>query len=404
MTPADLSQFDVVDSLPAECPEAWDALVGRHGVDCYSSRAWHLAMGGNSGAEERVAWTRRRDGSRDASGSLLALVAVFRYAAGPGNALLHPGMLLGGASAAGEAEARRWEPVTLVGNASGYVTAPVVEGDLAPWVAAIRQAGRVGDRQARGTALVPYLTDAAAARLRPFLPDVPFLLAPMRVVLPLAGGSLDEYYAALTPRQRELARRERRSLAKGGRVMTAEALSPDNIVELGRLQELTQRRHEAFGDARYFEEIMQRMRAGLASSVFAFVCRHEGRALGYLSCLRHRNALVARSAGLDYERVGSHAEYFNLLIHAPVEYALAHGLQEIDLGIEGYFQKLVRGGRPMLQWHVLLRPPPHWSAEDSQRHNRTQAQAMAQELKAGACEAVAERLARIASTGLPDFS
>lgn len=404
MNPADLSKFDVVESLAAECPEAWDALVGRTGVDFYSSRAWHLAMGGNSGAEERVAWTRWRDDSRGASGSLLALVPVFRYAAGPGNAFLHPGTLVGGASATGEAEARRWEPVTLVGNTSGYVTAPVVEGDLAPWVAAIRQAAGVGDTQAPGTAMVPYLTDAAAARLRPFLPDVPFLLAAMRVVLPLVGGSLDEYYAALMPRQRELARRERRSLAKGGRVITPEELGPDNIVEFGRLQELTQRRHKAFGEARYYEEILQRMRTRLASSAFAFVCRHEGRALGYLSCLRHRDALVARSAGLDYERIGSHAEYFNLLIHAPVDYGLAHGLKEIDLGIEGYFQKLVRGGRPMLQWNVLLRPPRHWSAEDSQRHNRKQAQVIAQELKAGACEAVAERLARIASTGLPDFS
>lgn len=77
--------------------------------------------------------------------------------------------------------------------------------------------------------------------------------------------------------------------------------------------------------------MFRRMAAALTGQVFAFVCRDAGRALGSMWAVRHGHTLVARPIGLDHPRIGEHAEHFNLMIHEPARYCLAHGLTEIDM-------------------------------------------------------------------------
>ena len=77
--------------------------------------------------------------------------------------------------------------------------------------------------------------------------------------------------------------------------------------------------------------MFRRMAAALTGQVFAFVCRDAGQALGSMWAVRHGHTLVARPIGLDHPRIGEHAEHFNLMIHEPARYCLAHGLTEIDM-------------------------------------------------------------------------
>ena len=388
----DAAMLEITESPLAAAPADWDELVGPGGADFYSSRAWHLAMAGLNGAEERLVVARGRDGA------LRAVVPVFHFASGPANPLLHPGTLFGCANATVDPAARQWEPVTVVGNASGYSTAPATSDDLSSWAVA---ASRVA---AEGTAVVPYLTGDVVSRLRDLWPDKPMVLTSLRVVVPVPGTSIDEYYAAIPRRRRELVRRERRLLTDGERAITMEEMTDANITDLARLQENTQRRHGSFGDAGYFERLYQRMSSALRGVVFALVCRHEGRALGFLWAVVHGKTLVARSIGLDYERVGRYAEYFNLMIHEPVRYCLAHGLGEIDMSVGSYQQKLLRGGRPVLAWSVLLRPPPQWTAHDTELHNRKRARQLLAEAGRLAPAEIADQLRCVAASGRAQLS
>ena len=256
---------------------------------------------------------------------------------------------------------------------------------------------------ASGTCFVPHLTGEVAAGLRELWPDRPFLLTSLRVVVPVHGTTTAEYEAALPRSRRELVRRERRQLAKGGRVIVVEPLDDRNAAEFGRLQENTQRRHGAYGDAGYFELLYRRMGTALGGSAVAFACRHEGRALGFLWAVVHRDTLVARSIGLDYDEVGRHAEYFNLLAHAPVRFCLDNGLREIDLSVGSYPQKLLRGGEAIPVWSVLTQPPPGWTELETRRHNEVRARTLLDELGPFAVGEVADRLRRIGVCGRAEF-
>ncbi|MEJ3652995.1 GNAT family N-acetyltransferase [Actinomycetes bacterium KLBMP 9759] len=375
----------VTRSALTAAPDDWDGLTGPSGADFYSSRRWHLAMAGLNGADDRLLVARGRDGG------LRAVVPVFGFAAGTANPLMHPGTLFGGAGATSDAAARRWEPLTVVGNVSGYSTTPVCAGDLRAWA---ETADRVSEGV--GTAWVPYLTGDAVRGIGAALPGRPVLLTAMRVVVPVPGTTVEQYYDAIPRRRRELARRERRLLAKAGRAITVEELGEANVAEFARLQVNTQRRHGSFGDAALFERMFRQMSAALDGRVFAFVCRDAGRAIGFMWAVRHGRALVARSIGLDYERVGAHAEYFNLMIHEPVRHCLEHGLTEIDMSVGSYRQKLLRGGIPTPAWSILLRPPPFWTERDTELHNRARARELLAELHPLAPAAVVEELERVA--------
>ncbi len=382
-------EHEIVECALNASPPRWDRLVPPTSIGFYSSRSWNLAMRGQNGASERVLVVR------DDDGELRAVVPVFRYAGGPGNAHLHPGTLFGGARSVSDAEARRWEPVTVVGSASGYGTAPAVSGGPAAWAAAAE-----GESAARpGTVFVPHLTAADATALLAVLPDRPVLLTSVRVSVPVPAVAEGEYESTLSKRQRDRVRWERRLLVRGGRVVTAEPITEANVEEIAALQEKTQHRHGTYGDTRQFVERYRQIRTVFGDALFAFVCRHDGRAIGSLSCIEYGSTLIGRSAGLDYERTGQYAEYFNLMIHEPVRHCLRRGLRELDLGVAGYRQKLLRGGVPVPVWSILLKPPVGWSPVDTARANRAAARTLRAELGPVCPPELAESFARIERTG-----
>lgn len=381
--------FDITECGLAESPVEWDHLVPATGIGFYSSRSWNLAMLGQNGARESVLI------ARDRRGALRAVVPVFRYDGGPGNSHLHPGTLFGGVDSVSDPAVRRWEPVTVVGSASGYGTAPAVSGDLAAWTAA---SDRV-TATATGTVFIPHLTGSDVARLRAEWPSRPALLTSVRVSVPVPAVPEADYENTLRKRDRDRVRWERRLLSRGGRVITVEPITEANIEEIAGLQEKTQRRHNTYGDTRQFVERYRQIRSVFGDALFAFICRHEGRAIGSLSCIEHGTTLIGRSAGLDYDRTGRYAEYFNLMIHEPLRYCLRRGLRELDLGVAGYRQKLLRGGKAVPVWSILLRPPSGWTRKDTVHHNRAAAQRLRADLGPTCPPELADFFEHIQQTG-----
>jgi hypothetical protein len=381
--------FTIDECDIAETPDIWDRLVPPTSVGFYSCRTWNLAMIGQNGTRERAVVVRGGDGA------VRAIVPVFRYDGGPANAHLHPGTLFGGAVRVTDPVARDWEPVTVLGSASGYATTPAVAGDVAGWATAVANE----TEKSSGAVVVPHLLAADVARLRPLMPDVPVLLTSARITVPVPPVAEEEYEASLRKRERDRVRWERRLLVRGDRTITIEPITAANEDEIGELQENTQRRHDSYGDAAQFVRRYRQIRAVFGDRLFAFVCRHDGRAIGSLSCLEYGSVLIGRSAGLDYDRIGRHAEYFNLAVHEPVRYCLRRGLREFDLGVGGYPQKILRGGVPAPVWSLLVRPPAHWSPRDSVRHNRERAAGLRAEFGPSCPSDVDQLLGRLAASG-----
>jgi hypothetical protein len=107
----------------------------------------------------------------------------------------------------------------------------------------------------------------------------------------------------------------------------------------------------------------------LAERSVLFTCHHGADLVAFMLAYRHHTALTVRVVGLDYERIGEHAEYFTVLIYEPVRYALQHGITVLDLGLEGYRHKLQRGARLVPLWTVLTRSPVVWRPGMVEEHD-----------------------------------
>ncbi len=81
-------------------------------------------MPGDRVLPSRIETDDRLTVARGHDGELRAVVAVFRFAAGTANPLMHPGTLFGGAAAPADAAASRWEPITVAGNGLPRVDVP----------------------------------------------------------------------------------------------------------------------------------------------------------------------------------------------------------------------------------------------------------------------------------------
>jgi acyl-CoA synthetase (AMP-forming)/AMP-acid ligase II len=395
-------RYEVVEQPVDGAPAEWDRLAQPREVDLGSSRAWNLVMAGIDGAEvtARVARRVRSGGAAAGPGPVCAVVPVFRYGGRPRHPGLDPAVLFMGASAHLDRSPRAWEPVTMVGSVAGSVTSPAAS-DVEAWVAAIHdQRAETG-----ATVVVPYLADAVAATIWTLVPGAELLLTGARAVLEVRHRSREEYEAALPKRKRAGVRYERKLLRRGSRSIDIEPLTPAVIEEVAALQASTQRRHGSYPSTvdDFVERYTRFASSDLSRSMVTFVCRHRGRAVGYVSGLVRDGMFWVYGAGLDYERTGSYAEYFNLLIHEPVDYCLRHGLRGVDLGPGGLRQKLLRGGRPDLVWSLLVRPPAQWSPSASRLHNRSRAALVTRSHGRYMARAVADRLGRTAATGVADF-
>jgi predicted N-acyltransferase len=156
------------------------------------------------------------------------------------------------------------------------------------------------------------------------------------------------YVASLRPRLRTQVRAYARSFAAaGGKIEVCESPSEADLDAFARLYASTCDRHARLGeievpiplDRAFFERIF-RMPEGRRR---AFVARLGGEAIAFALTVDSGRSLYFTHCGLDYGRAAPTRAYFNLY-YAMIEYAIARGYEEVELGAQAYEVKRKLGG------------------------------------------------------------
>jgi hypothetical protein len=327
--------IDRVPTLPDRPAAEWDALLPDSPVGFYLSHRWLTSI-------------RDTKGYRDETWSVGDAVVPVATSPRPVNYALYDLHALFGP----DQPVEDWSPQTLVGSRSGYANA-VLGTDLRAWVAVAEQAARDS-----ASAAIPYLERQLAAALSALLPGRPVPLSGARCQISLPEGDVDGYLARLSRSRRGLVRAEWRAFAAGGATIEVDRLAAGMVGVLAPLLANVQHRH---GSSVRVEQVAEYLHGcqshGLGNSTVLITCRYGDEVVGFSLCYEFGSSLVVRVVGLDYARVGRHAEYFTLLVHEPVRYALSRGLTTVDLGTEGYRAKVLRGATLVPLWTVLLACP-----------------------------------------------
>lgn len=364
-----------VPELPDRPPADWDAMVPGSPAGFYLSHRWLTSIRDTKGFRDET-WS-----VRDGSGRLRCAVPVATTPKPVNNALYDLHALFGP-----DEPAEGWRPQAVVGSRSGYANAALVasDADLPAWVAV---AQRAAAHHESGSAAIPYVERDLAAAVSARLPGLPVLLSGARCQISLPDGDFDGYLARLSGSRRRLVRAEGRSFAAGGATVEVGRLDEGMVGSLAPLLANVQHRYGSSVEVDQVAEYLCGCQAhGLRDSTVLVTCRYDGDLVGFSLSYEFGTSLVVRVVGLDYERVGRHGEYFTLLVHEPVRYALANGLTTVDLGTEGYRTKVLRGAALVPLWTVLLAGPAGWDRAAIRAHDA----GVAEELRATCGDLVAD--------------
>jgi hypothetical protein len=386
---------DLVESPIDQTSVDWSRLVPRTENGFYDTQSWHVANADLTGARSSalVSWDPQMPRRVPR-----AVVPVYRYPDAPPNPAFDPARLF----PAGGLDPAAWGPITLLGTTVGYETSPLCrETDQAWWA----RAAEVVSAGTSGTVACLYLDERDALRLAEHLPEAHLLLSQARTVLPILGQSVTEHLAALTDKQRRKGRKEPERLKLTGRHPSWRPLRPEDVRGYATLQMCTQRKHGSGGTTESFTTQFNRYieNRQLQRSAVIFVIEHDGVPVGYTLAFRHYDALVLRMIGVDYN-LAKEGEYFSLLVHEPVRYCVEHGLSKVSFGLAAYRQKLLRGGRLVPLYSLLLDPPSGWTAAHTRRQNASAAQSLIRETEGLLAERELRVLQRLARTGRVETS
>jgi uncharacterized protein len=193
-------------------------------------------------------------------------------------------------------------------------------------------------------------TDDVLALRAAGIGTLPVLLrADAWIPVPEEGG-WDAWLDSLPSRRRvELVRRETRRFAAAG-YETTDAPLAEWVEWVGRLLTNTEARygHSADPDARI--AFLGRQAAAMGDTARVILCAPPGEPpVGYCLYYLRGDTLFLRSAGFDYGRLRSAAEYFNLVYYLPVRIAAEARARWIHAGVEATEAKALRGAvlRPL---------------------------------------------------------
>jgi predicted N-acyltransferase len=333
-------------------PAAWDALAGGN---VYLSHAW-LRGFADAAAEEALAVVEG-EGGRLVGGVPLSVLP------GPNENPRYDAFELCGAP---RDDRGRWLPQLVAGGRSGYAGA-LLRSDAqaaAPLVAAIE--ARAADC---GSACAPYLTRDDAELVAAGLGRAnAVVFAGARALLEVEWPDFDGYVASIGASRRSIVRRDLRAFEEGGLSIRTEGLA-GHVAELAPLLSNVRRRHGVWGESvAACEQYLGACAApGLAERSVVFLCEEGGRTIAFALAYRFGDTLTLRCVGLDYDRSGGRAEYFNVLFYAPIAHAAATGLASLDFGTEALDAKLLRGCTACPIWTVLA-PPAGSPAPSPQEH------------------------------------
>lgn len=333
------------DRAPAVDAATWDALLPGGAAGFYLCHAWLTGQRGAKGYADRT-WT-----ARDSSGLVAAVPAYTTQ-----RPLDLPGYDLHRLFGDGTDPAT-WAPQLLIGSRAGYANAPMIRpgAGTAVWVDLVRS---VLAAQPHASAAIAYLDEAVARELAGPLGGPPVLKTGARCEIAVQGNDFEDYLGTRSRGCRRRVRADVRAFAASGAVIETSRLTVEQVPVLAPLLANVQAHH---GAPVAVENIAGFLRSctehGLAERSVLFTCRRGPDVLGFCLAFEHDRTLTVRVVGLDYARIGQHAEYFTLLVHEPVRYALAHGLTTVDLGKSGYRAKLLRGAELTPLCTLLLAAP-----------------------------------------------
>ncbi len=232
-----------------------------------------------------------------------------------------------------------------------------------------------------------YLEPAAMRWLAPLLPAgaaVVYALPDFQIAT--SSMTDDGYVESLGKQRRSLVSRERRRFLRAGYTLRHVAL----VEALDAAPGLIANVQEAHGTRPDPDGVEQMLRAAvdeLGDAARALVAFRDGdpQPVAVVTYNVGDGELHAWVWGCDRNRMGGHAEYFNMGIHELLIHARELGLRVLRLGAAATRAKAVRGARPLPRFHVLF--PADLGSPDRARL-RAHNDALLDELDAEAADVV----------------
>jgi uncharacterized protein len=336
---------------------AWRPLA----TDLYASRAWHHFQ-----EIERADAPARCFLAYDRGNELVAALPVYRMRHQPNKHyrldLLFPQALAG------------TQEQVLLGNRHGYGNSLLVHPRLTPGErsnACRELAGAVLawlDRERIGTAWWPYLDHRSMQVLRPLLHDAVPVAQENDCVIPLPGSGFGDYLASLSRGRRDIVKRDRRLFAGAGYEVSARRLSESADI-VARLGIETVRKYSGSIDAESARAMTAAQAKVLDDVSTVLVGSRDGQPVAFSLIMDHEGSSYVRTAGFDYARAGSAAEYFELVFYRPIERAYERGITSLSVGISSYRPKVLRGGTLNPRWALPLKAGA-WPEAAARQHNK----------------------------------
>jgi hypothetical protein len=167
--------------------------------------------------------------------------------------------------------------------------------------------------------------------------------------LALPGSGFDDYLAALRKQSRTNARREIAAFRAADVVTGLERIG-DCCDEAAPLLAQLQARYGHAGPEDHYRRMLRRHAEALDDMSLVVTARRGGRLAAFALFYLWRSTMYLRLAGFDYPLLTGAFEYFNVAFYLPIDWAYAHGFDQLHLGRESFEAKLRRGAklRPML--------------------------------------------------------
>jgi uncharacterized protein len=309
-----------VPSIDDERAEGWDALAGPD--DFYQSRDWLAVV-------ERDNTARPQYLLALAAGELVGALPVYEVEHEITSAYQPEKLrsLLGEAGdhlLTGARRCYRSEIMvtrSLAETVRQRITAALVRAALA--AAAERGMSGIGLR---------YLPTAALTRLGRVAPAVA-CFDDGEAVVEDVGAGLDAYLRRQSSKLRSKIRREMRKFAETGWRVDVRPLA-ECLDDVARLVSYVEEHHGNDTPDFLLRRLFRRQIEEAQHREVVFTCHDERDEM--VACAVNyawRDTLYSRVVGLDYDRLGGTFAYFNLLLYRAIEYAAAHDLDRLHLGL-----------------------------------------------------------------------
>jgi uncharacterized protein len=273
-----------------------------------------------------------------------------------------------------------WLPQLVGGSGAGYAGAVLVRGELAPYqatdvvAALMREFAELAAGTGCQSAALLYLDHHDAGLVSAALGDqCSPLLTSASAWLPVTWADFAGYVGSLRASRRSVVGRDVRAFDRSECRVERGRLAPQ-IGLLAPLLANVQNRHGQPATVDSVAYYLAKCSAnGLDDLSVVFVAKRGQEPVAFALGYEVDGALEMRVAGLDYTRIGEHAEYFTVLFYEPIRYAAERGLSRIEYGVEAFRAKLLRGCRLRPLWSVVTACPDGPAGRGSVREWNEQA-------------------------------